>query len=71
MPRRNSLHEIQDLADLDRLGEVVLDKRQLQRAVKKRNRRNRHVEKQFIRHALTHAALPGPQSELTAEDGAP
>ena len=70
MPRRNSLHEIQDLADLNRLGEVVLDKRQLQRAAKKRNRRNRHVEKQFIRHALKHAALPGPLSAQTADDDA-
>lgn len=62
MPRRNSLHEIQGLADLNRLGEVVVDKRQQQRATKKRNRRNRHVEKQFIRHALAHRA-PGLQDD--------
>ena len=60
MTRRNSLHDIQGLADLSRLGEVVVDKRQLQRAAKKRNRRNRHVEKQFIRHALTHGAPGAP-----------
>lgn len=63
MPRRNSLQEIQGLADLSRLGDVVLDKRQQQRAAKKRHRRNRHVEKQFIRHALSHPALATPEPD--------
>ncbi len=54
MPRRNSPRDIQDLADLSRLGELVVDKRQGQRAQAKKSRRNRHYEKQFIRNALSH-----------------
>ena len=54
MPRRNSPSEISDLADLSRLTECVVDKRQGQRSAAKRNRRNRHYEKQFIRNTLTH-----------------
>jgi hypothetical protein len=54
MPRRNSPNEIRDLADLSRLGELVFDKRFGQRAAAKKNRRNRHYEKQFIRNTLSH-----------------
>ena len=54
MPRRNSPNEIHDLGDLSRLGEIVFDKRLGQRAIAKKNRRNRHYEKQFIRNTLTH-----------------
>ena len=54
MPRRNSPNEIHDLSDLSRLGELVFDKRLGQRAIAKKNRRNRHYEKQFIRNTLTH-----------------
>jgi hypothetical protein len=53
MPRRNSPNQIQDLADLSQLGEVVMDKRLGQRAQAKKSRRNRHYEKQFIRNTLT------------------
>jgi hypothetical protein len=53
MPRRNSPNQIQDLADLSQLGEVVVDKRLGQRAHAKKSRRNRHYEKQFIRNTLT------------------
>jgi hypothetical protein len=56
MPRRNSLNAIRDLGDLSHLGEIVVDKRLGQRASAKKNRRNRHYEKQFIRNALTHRA---------------
>ncbi len=56
MPRRNSLNAIRDLGDLSHLGEIVVDKRSGQRASAKKNRRNRHYEKQFIRNALTHRA---------------
>jgi hypothetical protein len=56
MPRRNSLNAIRDLGDLSRLGEIVVDKRSGQRASAKKNRRNRHYEKQFIRNTLTHRA---------------
>ena len=54
MPRRNSPNEIRDLSDLSRLGELVYDKRLGQRAAAKKNRRNRHYEKQFIRNTLSH-----------------
>jgi len=52
MPRRNSPNQIQDLADLSQLNEVVVDKRLGQRAQAKKSRRNRHYEKQFIRNTL-------------------
>jgi hypothetical protein len=53
MTRRNSPNQIQDLADLSRLGEIVVDKRLGQSAQTKKSRRNRHYEKQFIRNTLT------------------
>lgn len=54
MPRRNSPNAIHELSDLSRLNELVFDKRLGQRAAAKKNRRNRHYEKQFIRNTLTH-----------------
>ena len=66
MPRRNSPNDIADISDLSRLGEVVFDKRQGQRAVAKKHRRNRHYEKQFIRHTLAHQ----PAAESTHADEA-
>jgi hypothetical protein len=57
MPRRNSPNQIQDLADLSQLGEVVVDKRLGQRAQAKKSRRNRHYEKQFIRNTLTRVSI--------------
>lgn len=62
MPRRNSPNEIQELSDLNQLSELVFDKRLGQRAIAKKNRRNRHYEKQFIRNTLTHPVLPEPKS---------
>jgi hypothetical protein len=53
MTRRNSPRDIQSLDDLNTLDRIVVDKRQQQRASAKKNRRNRHYEKQFIRNALT------------------
>lgn len=53
MPPRNSLKVIEDLSDLSHLDEIVVDKRSGQRASAKKNRRNRHYEKQFIRNSLT------------------
>ena len=66
MPRRNSPNDIRDLADLSRLGEFVVDKRRGQRAVAKKNRRNRHYEKQFIRNTLAH--LPAESAGLNDGD---
>lgn len=61
MPRRNSPNDIRDLGDLSRLQELVVDKRRGQRSAAKKNRRNRHYEKQFIRNTL--ARLPTLDSE--------
>jgi hypothetical protein len=52
--RRNSLDGTRDVDDLSHRGEIVVDKRLGQRASAKKNRRNRHYEKQFIRNTLTH-----------------
>jgi len=57
MARRNSPNQIQDLADLSQLGEIVVDKRLGQRAQAKKSRRNRHYEKQFIRNTLTRVPI--------------
>jgi len=65
MTRRNSPNQIQDLADLSQLGEIVIDKRLGQRAQAKKSRRNRHYEKQFIRDTL--ARVPSNEvSEIEA-----
>jgi hypothetical protein len=53
MTRRNSPQAIQNLDDLSGLDRVVVDKRLGQRSSAKKNRRNRHYEKQFIRNGLT------------------
>ena len=59
MTRRNSPNQIQDLADLSQLDEIVIDKRLGQRAQAKKSRRNRHYEKQFIRNTVTR--VPGTE----------
>jgi hypothetical protein len=50
--KRNSLNDINHLDDLNRLNEIVSDKRLAKRATEKKNRRNRHYEKQFIKNAI-------------------
>ncbi|KPF45904.1 hypothetical protein IP87_14060 [beta proteobacterium AAP121] len=65
MPRRNSPNDIADLGDLSRLTDYVHDKRLGQRASAKKNRRNRHYEKQFIRNTLAHL----PRSVTAAAAG--
>lgn len=52
MPKRNSPNELQGLDDLSRLDEIIVDKRKLQRADAKKNRRNRHYGRQFIRNVI-------------------
>jgi hypothetical protein len=69
MPRRNSPNQIQDLNDLSRLGEIVVDKRLGQRAAAKKNRRNRHYERQFIRNTLAHLPLGAAEEPPTDDDG--
>ena len=63
MTRRNSPQTIQNLDDLSGLDRVVVDKRLGQRSSAKKNRRNRHYEKQFIRNVLTQR-LTGAELEL-------
>ena len=55
MTRRNSPRDVKELDDLSSLDRIVVDKRLQQRASAKKNRRNRHYEKQFIRNALSHS----------------
>ena len=50
--KRNSLNDISYLDDLNRLNEIVSDKRLAKRATEKKNRRNRHYEKQFIKNTI-------------------
>ncbi len=52
MPKRNSPNDIVNIDDLNRLDEIVIDKRNTKRADAKKNRRNRHYQKQFIKNAL-------------------
>jgi hypothetical protein len=67
MTRRNSPNQINDLADLSQLGEIVVDKRLGQRAQAKKSRRNRHYEQQFIRNTLTRVS----RSEVADMEGLP
>ena len=53
MPCRNTPNSIKGLDDLNALERIVVDKQNGQRSSAKKNRRNRHYEKQFIRNALT------------------
>lgn len=63
MTLRNSNQAIKDLDDLSHLDELVVDKRYGQRSSAKKNRRNRHYEKQFIRNSLTHRVQRGPGAD--------
>ena len=65
MPRRSSPNDIQSLDDLSALDVLVVDKRQGQRAHAKKNRRNRHYEKQFLK-----AAVLKPLSDTHRDDDA-
>ena len=64
MTQRNSPKAIGNLSDLSRLDDIVVDKRSGQRASAKKNRRNRHYEKQFIRNSLTHKLQPDSSDDL-------
>ena len=52
MAKRNSPNDIKEIDDLNRLGEIVVDKRNGKRADAKKSRRNRHYDKQFIKEAI-------------------
>jgi hypothetical protein len=68
MPQRNSPNLIEDLSDLSHLDELVYDKRNGQRADAKKNRRNRHYEKQFIRNSLAHGIPLSPSQTAEPEN---
>ena len=57
MPKRNSPNDIKELQDLNRLNEIINDKRNVKRANEKKTRRNRHYEKQFIKNTITTSVL--------------
>ena len=52
MSKRNSPSDLKNIEDLNRLSEIVVDKRNAKRADTKKSRRNRHYEKQFIRNII-------------------
>ena len=52
MPRRTSINDIQEITDLNNLERIVQDKRNDKRADAKKNRRNRHYTKVFIKYQL-------------------
>ena len=52
MPKRNSPNDIKNLDDLNDLQNIVVDKRNGKRKIEKRNRRDRHYNKLFIKIAL-------------------
>ena len=58
MSKRNSPNDIKELDDLNRLGDIVFDKRNAKRAVDKKTRRDRHYEKQFIKNSIRLADKP-------------
>ena len=52
MAKRNSPKDIKTAEDLNHLEDIIVDKRNGKRADSKKNRRNRHYEKQFIKIAI-------------------
>lgn len=71
MAKRNSSNDIKDLDDLNRIDEIVVDKRNEKRSAAKKNRRNRHYEKAFIKLALTQKPKSSSKtglSDATSDD---
>ena len=62
MAKRNSPNDFKEIDDLNRLDEIVVDKRNSKRADAKKSRRNRHYDKQFIKTVLKDH-LPGPDAK--------
>jgi hypothetical protein len=54
MPKRTSPNQIAHIEDLNRLDELVVDKRNQQRARAKKARRNRHYTKLLIRQQVSY-----------------
>jgi len=62
MVRRSSPNQISNPDDLQRLTDIVVDKRFGKRAKAKKNRRNRHYEKQFMRNAVNSGIFEGAEA---------
>ena len=52
MTKRNSPNDIQDLDDLTRIDEIVVDKRNAKRSLAKKGRRDRHYKNQLIKNSI-------------------
>ena len=63
MPKRNSPNDIKDIDDLNRLNQIIIDKRNAKRATEKKTRRNRHYEKQFIKNTFQHQFINTPNMD--------
>ena len=63
MPKRNSPNDIKNLEDLNNLQNIVIDKRNIKRKTEKRNRRDRHYNKLFIKIALKNHLERGEEEE--------
>lgn len=57
MPRRTSPNQIHSADDLSRMSDIIQDKRYGKRAKAKKQRRNRHYEKQLLQTALLHKVV--------------
>lgn len=57
MPQRNSPKNINSLEDLKDLDHLIVDKRNHKRSDAKKNRRDRHYQKQFIKNTITDYTL--------------
>lgn len=72
MPRRNAPNRVDGLEELSHLDEWVYDKRLTQRASVKKNRRNRHYEKLFMRHVVArHSGTVSRTAERNPETAGP
>ena len=65
MPPRSSPNQLKTSDDLQELQVLVVDKRYGKRAKAKKNRRNRHYEKQFMRNAVSAGILVNEGEETS------
>jgi hypothetical protein len=52
MPKRNTPSDFKSFDDLNQIDKIVVDKRNAKRADAKKNRRDRHYTKMFIKLAV-------------------
>ncbi len=67
MPKRNSPNDIKDIDDLNRLNQIIIDKRNTKRASEKKTRRDRHYEKQFIKNTIQNKFFNAPTMNKTEQ----